>query len=543
MGSSAGNIGVMCLMTDTEFVLYTLCPAGHSVPFRRTLSTWRLSLDAPSVVLWCYECGLQWDALEHDRAIVAEEVGRATAVQAELSAADVSDRDLQSHAIGPPALRITELSRLGGAASSANQPERQATPLAISPIRQANGHRPHIRDCGRGRRAAMLAANRDLPRSSTARRPIKGSRCRAIRLLEEGSLADFNSELTLNQDARLDAAPTERSLASTRTCDTNLSSLPGFLSETETRALELHAVVERGRWLAATGVAVAIVGLLALLWNPQHGLIRDTVNEASRLRPGVEPAQGADGAIVSESTSPARGETTVEQRAETSSVIAARVFDQATAHKSPAVPNVPILTFAATHRATASPAAGQNSKSAVSESGIVLTARIPAGTLVPLSLETPVRSTTSPGAPVHARVRSDVIVRKQVVIPRGSLLHGHVASVERPQSPWISALKVWEFGKVRRVELRFTTLQMPGSPRRTYRIRTAPVDGRAKSASRRVAIPTAFATVGGAILAGPLGAAGGGIAARAVAGSTDDGTRLPRGTPMSAQLLDAVHRQ
>jgi hypothetical protein len=538
-------------MTDAEFVLHTLCPAGHSVPFRRTLSTWRLSLNAPSVVLWCHECGLQWDALEHDRAIVAEAVARVTAVQAERGAADVPDRDLQSRAVGSPALRINELIRLGGAASSANQPEGRATRFATSPIRQANRHWRHIRDCGRGRRAAMLAANRDLPRSGSARRPTKGSRCRTIRLLEGGTLADFNSELTLNQEPRLDAAPTEQSLgatvsdpsSSTPAFDTNLSSLPGLISETETRALGTHAVIDRGTWLAAIGVVVAIVGLLALLWIPQHGLIRDTVNEAARSRAGLERAQGTGGAMVSESTSPARRETTVEQRADTSGVIAARVFDQATAHKSPAVPNAPILTFAAALRATASPAAGQNRKSAVSESGIVLTTRIPAGTRVPLSLETPVRSTTSPGAPVRARVRSDVVVSKQVVIPRGSLLHGHVTSVERPRSPWISALKVWEFGKVRRVVLRFTTLQMPGSTRRTYRIRTAPVDGRARSASRRVVIPAALATVGGAILAGPLGAAGGGIAARAVAGSTDDGTRLPRGTPMSAQLLDAVHRQ
>jgi hypothetical protein len=467
------------------------------VPFRRALSTWRLSLGAPSVVLWCYECGLQWDALEHARATVAEVVARAI-VQAELSSADLSDQDLQSRAIA-----------------------------SVAP----NGHRLHFRDCRRGRRAAMLAANHALPRAGTARRPSKGSRCRTITLLEGGSLADFNSELTSHQEARLDAPPAEQSFGATASD-----------SSSSTRAVE-HAVVERGTWLAATGVAVAILGLLALLWIPQHGLIRDTVNEDSRLQPGVEPPQGTGGAIVSESTSPAGQETTVEQRADTSGVIAARVFDQAIAHKSPAVPNVPILTFAAAPRAAALPAAGQNRKRPISESGIMLTTRIPAGTLVPLSLETPVRSTTSPGAPVVARVRSDVVVSKQVVIPRGSLLHGHVTSVERPQSPWISALKVWEFGKVRRVVLSFTTVQMPGSTSRTYRIHTAPVDGRAKSASRRVAIPTAIATVGGAIVAGPLGAAGGGIAARAVAGSVDDGTRLPRGTLMSAQIIDAVQRQ
>jgi hypothetical protein len=164
---------------------------------------------------------------------------------------------------------------------------------------------------------------------------------------------------------------------------------------------------------------------------------------------------------------------------------------------------------------------------------------------VPLSLETPVRSTTRPGTPVRARVRQDVVVSKEVVIPRGSILHGHVTGVERPRSRWISALKVWEFGKARArgVVLRFTMLRKSGSTPHTYRIRTALVAGRDKSPSARVAIPTAVATVGGAILAGPLGAAGGGIAARAVAGSIDDRARLPRGTPLSAQILNAVQMQ
>jgi hypothetical protein len=144
---------------------------------------------------------------------------------------------------------------------------------------------------------------------------------------------------------------------------------------------------------------------------------------------------------------------------------------------------------------------------------------------------------------VRARVRRDVVVSKQVVIPRGSILHGRVTSTERPQSRWISALKVWDFGNEKSVVLRFTTLRMPGSRKQTYRIRTAPVAARAKSAGRRVAIPAGLATVGGAILAGPLGAAGGAIAAKAVAGSIDDRTGLPSGTPISAQILNEVQRQ
>jgi hypothetical protein len=133
-----------------------------------------------------------------------------------------------------------------------------------------------------------------------------------------------------------------------------------------------------------------------------------------------------------------------------------------------------------------------------------------------------------------------VVIRNQVVIPRDSTLHGHVTAVERPQSRWVSALKVWEFGKRRGVVLTFTTLRAPGPSTPAYRIHTAPVVGRAASARRRVAIPAALATVGGAILAGPLGAAGGGIAARAAAGSINQRAEIPRGTSISAQILDPM---
>ena len=57
-------------MNEMHFTLVTTCPAGHSFGLRRSLSTWRVSVQMPSVVLWCQECGLQWDAAEDDRATV-----------------------------------------------------------------------------------------------------------------------------------------------------------------------------------------------------------------------------------------------------------------------------------------------------------------------------------------------------------------------------------------------------------------------------------------------------------------------------------------
>jgi hypothetical protein len=303
----------------------------------------------------------------------------------------------------------------------------------------------------------------------------------------------------------------------------------GFLSEHDTIAPAPDALVGRnwrhGSW-AAAAVGIAIVGLLGLFWLPPHGLIGNTTNEAVDL--SIETRVG---------------------QVETS-VIVARAVGQLTAYKSATVPHVPAtvpdvpsLALATMDIADTLPAHDQKRKGTGSNSAVLRTMRIPAGTLVPISLETPVRSIAGPGAPVRARVRSDVVVNKRVVIPHGSILRGHVTNVQRPQSRWISALKVWEFAETRRVVFRFTTLQVPGSTKQPYSIRTEPVAGQAKSARHRVAIPAALATAGGAILAGPLGAAGGGIVARAIAGSTNNDTRVPRGTAMSARILNAAQKQ
>src|SRR5262245_58148443 len=86
-------------MADTDFALRTTCPDGHQVLFRRKLSTWRLSLEAPAVVLWCHECGLEWSALDRDRAAVVEAVWRATATEGGRRAEDASGGNLKARAV------------------------------------------------------------------------------------------------------------------------------------------------------------------------------------------------------------------------------------------------------------------------------------------------------------------------------------------------------------------------------------------------------------------------------------------------------------
>ena len=456
-------------MGDTDFVLNTTCPAGHSIPFRRTLSIWRLSLDAPTVVLWCYECGLQWDASQHDRAAVTEAVTCATSIEPQPPGDNVVDRDLKADANALTGPRKAHRTDFADAIDAVKQSVEETVPFATRLIRH----------CGVDGEPWRLRA------------PLRSRqhRCGAIRMSKawrttpafDATLSDFHSE----QHA-------DESLA--------------------------HGVFSRLRWdplwWPATAVGVAIVASIALLWSPRPGFIAD----------------GAIGQVA-----------TREQPAEASSVTVTPIVDQPTVQAPTALAR-PVGNAANLRRAVVSSPARRNRTSASSERPVRITARIPAGTLVPLSLETAVDSTRT-GTPVRARVSQNVVVDQQVVIPRGSILQGHVTGAERKKSRWISALKVWEFGKQRNVVLGFTSMRTPGSTGKTYRIRTAPVPGQAKSASHRVAIPAAIATVGGAVLAGPLGAAGAGMAARAVAGSIDDDARLPSGTAMEAQILEVVLKQ
>lgn len=479
-------------MADTDFALHTTCPDGHAILFRRKLSIWRLSLDAPAVVLWCYECGLEWSALEHDRVAVAEAVRRATAIEGERR--DVSERNLKTRGVnadGSAERRTTSPSRYDAIANAAGEYMGQPIPFVTRAERRANAHRRHARDCGRARRHMLFAGISDRRRRCRGRQAAHSCR----------------------------------------------RSMTPIIARGPARSVVIGPSRGDRSWWSPVALGVAIVGLLALLWIPQHGFVPGTGNEAVGLRTSDERTQGVDAAIVSESHPAEPSEMTVKERSGPVGVAAPAAFAQPTVRQSPAASVIPIGTSAGSRRANASHAARPNRKGAVPGSTIVLAAQIPAGTRVPLSLQTPVSSTARPGTLVRARVRSDVVVRNQVVIPRESILHGHVTTVERPQSRWVSALKVWEFGKRRGVVLTFTTLRTPGSTTHAYRIRTAPVAGRARSASRRVAIPAALATVGGAILAGPLGAAGGGIATRAVAGSMNEPAGLPRGTPISVQIL------
>lgn len=114
--------------------------------------------------------------------------------------------------------------------------------------------------------------------------------------------------------------------------------------------------------------------------------------------------------------------------------------------------------------------------------------QLPAGTAIPVTLETTVSSATSrPEDRVDARVRADVVSGGRVVIPAGSELRGHVVTARRS-------------GKVKGlayVSVSFTELVTDG---RTYRIATRRLGVQAKPTHGRDAKIIGGGTGAGALV-------------------------------------------
>jgi len=163
---------------------------------------------------------------------------------------------------------------------------------------------------------------------------------------------------------------------------------------------------------------------------------------------------------------------------------------------------------------------------------------LPAGTVLPVNLETAVGSDTSRvETPVKGRLRRAVTVNGVQVLPAGTAISGHVTAARRP-------------GKVKGlayIAMRFTQLDTPGEG--ASRISTAAVSrtGRAtkqKDALKIVAPATAGAVIGR--IAGGKGAAakgaliGGGAGTGYVLATRGEEVRLASGTPLSVRLTAPV---
>jgi hypothetical protein len=163
---------------------------------------------------------------------------------------------------------------------------------------------------------------------------------------------------------------------------------------------------------------------------------------------------------------------------------------------------------------------------------------LPAGTVLPVNLETSVGSDTSRvEQAVQGRLRRAVTAQGVEVLPAGTALSGNVTSVRRP-------------GKVKGlayIAMRFTQLDTPGAG--TTRISTAAVSrtGRAtkQKDTLKIVAPAAAGAVIGRVVGGKSGAGKGAVIGGAggtgyVLATRGEEVRLAKGTPLSVRLTAPV---
>jgi hypothetical protein len=162
---------------------------------------------------------------------------------------------------------------------------------------------------------------------------------------------------------------------------------------------------------------------------------------------------------------------------------------------------------------------------------------LPAGTVLPLTLDTPVASATSRVEdPVRAHLRRALIVDGREVLPAGTLVTGFVSEATRS-----ARVK----GRAR-VAFRFTSLSHDSE---RYRLQTSRVVREAAGTKARdaksIAIPAGAGAVIGAIAGGKKGAAiggavGGGAGTGVVLSTRGKEVRVGRGAAIGVRLLQPV---
>jgi hypothetical protein len=164
---------------------------------------------------------------------------------------------------------------------------------------------------------------------------------------------------------------------------------------------------------------------------------------------------------------------------------------------------------------------------------------LPAGTRLPVILETPVSSSASRvEQSVSGHVSRDVSMSGQVVVPAGSQVYGVVTDARRS-------------GKVKglaHVAIRFTELVLKGSSER-YRIQTAAI-GRTAPATKtkdaaEIGAPAAGGAIVGAIVGGKKGAligtaVGGGVGTAVVLSTSGQEVGIGRGAVLVLRLGSPV---
>ena len=181
---------------------------------------------------------------------------------------------------------------------------------------------------------------------------------------------------------------------------------------------------------------------------------------------------------------------------------------------------------------SAAPAATATESSAAAPAYREVT--LPAGTVLPVDLETSVGSDISRvEQPVHGRLRRAIIAHGVEVLPAGAAISGHVTAAQRP-------------GKVKGrgyVAFRFTQLDTPGAG--TSRISTAQISRTApatkKQDTMKIGAPAAAGAAIGAIVGGGDGAAKGAVIGGAagtgyVLSTRGKEVRIGKGADLSVKL-------
>jgi len=163
---------------------------------------------------------------------------------------------------------------------------------------------------------------------------------------------------------------------------------------------------------------------------------------------------------------------------------------------------------------------------------------LPAGTVLPVDLETSVGSDISRvEQPVHGRLRRAITVNGVQVLPAGTAVSGHVTSAQRP-------------GRVKGrgyVAMRFTDLDTPGAG--TTRISTATIARTAPATKQKDAVKILAPAVGGAVVGRIVGGKSGAAKGALVGGAAGTGyvlstrgadVRVGKGADLSVKLTAPV---
>jgi hypothetical protein len=164
---------------------------------------------------------------------------------------------------------------------------------------------------------------------------------------------------------------------------------------------------------------------------------------------------------------------------------------------------------------------------------------LPAGTVLPIALESHVASDTSrPEDAVKARLRQAVVIDGVTVLPTGSAVSGHVLRAERS-------------GRVKgraRVAMRFDTVTPNGTDDR-LEIQSAAITREARSTKKQDAVKIGGGAGAGALIGGIVGgkdgaakgaAIGGGAGTAVVLGTRGEEIRLGPGHTMSVKLTQPL---